>query len=103
MIKSTNLIGRNYLFNYSAQSNCCIIGIFNRSFSKNKIETKDGWKFDKIYKRKFVRISPGLQIHASNTTNTNLIKEDVEWYGRANFEISYLIPMQVLFQRFSSD
>ena len=48
MIKSTILIGRNYLFNYIAQSNYCIIEIFNRSFLKNNIETKDGCKFDKI-------------------------------------------------------
>ena len=50
MIKSTILTGRNYLFNYIAQSNYCIIEIFNRSFSflKNNIETKDGCKFDKI-------------------------------------------------------
>ena len=50
MIKSTILIGRNYLFNYIAQSNYCIIEIFNRSFSflKNNIEIKDGCKFDKI-------------------------------------------------------
>ena len=48
VIKSTILIGRNYLFNYIAQSNYCIIEIFNRSFLKNNIETKDGCKFDKI-------------------------------------------------------
>ena len=48
MIKSTILTGRNYLFNYIAQSNDCIIEIFNRSFLKNNIETKDGCKFDKI-------------------------------------------------------
>ena len=48
VIKSTILTGRNYLFNYIAQSNYCIIEIFNRSFLKNNIETKDGCKFDKI-------------------------------------------------------
>ena len=48
MVKSTILIGRNYLFNYIAQSNYCTIEIFNRSFLKNNIETKDGCKFDKI-------------------------------------------------------
>ena len=50
VIKSTILTGRNYLFNYIAQSNYCIIEIFNRSFSflKNNIEIKDGCKFDKI-------------------------------------------------------
>ena len=50
MIKSTILIGRNYLFNYIAQSNYYIIEIFNPSFLKNNIETKDGGKFDKILK-----------------------------------------------------
>ena len=50
MIKSTIVIGRNYLFIYIAQSNYCIIEIFNHSFSKNNIETKDGCKFDKIIK-----------------------------------------------------
>ena len=48
VIKSTILIGRNYLFNYIAQNSSCIIEIFNRSFLKNNIETKDGCKFDKI-------------------------------------------------------
>ena len=31
-------------------SNYSIIEIFNCSFLKNNIETKDGWKFDKIIK-----------------------------------------------------
>ena len=48
MIKSTILIDRKYLFNYIAQSNDCVIEIFNRSFLKNNIETKDICKFDKI-------------------------------------------------------
>ena len=48
MIKSTILIGRNYLFNYIAQSNYCIIEIVNHSFLKNNIEKKDSCKFDKI-------------------------------------------------------
>ena len=48
LIKSTILIGRNYLFNYIVQNNYCIIEIFSRSFLKNNIETKDGCKFDKI-------------------------------------------------------
>ena len=48
VIKSTILIGRNLLFNYIAQSNYCIIEIFNCSFLKNNIEAKDGCKFDKI-------------------------------------------------------
>ena len=38
MVKSTILIGRNYLFNYIAQSSESAIGIFNGSFSKNNIE-----------------------------------------------------------------
>ena len=50
MIKSTILIGRNYLFNYIAQCNYSIIEIFNRSFSKNNIEKKDRGKFDRIIK-----------------------------------------------------
>ena len=50
MVKSTILIGWNYLFDYIAQSNYCIIEIFYRSFLKNNIETKDSWKFDKIIK-----------------------------------------------------
>ena len=48
VMKSTILTDRNYLFNYVAQSNYCIIEIFNRSFLKNNIEAKDGCKFDKI-------------------------------------------------------
>ena len=48
LIKSTLLIGQNYLFNSIAQSNYCITESFNRSFLKNNIETKDGCKFDKI-------------------------------------------------------
>ena len=48
VIKSTILIGRNFLFKYIAQSNYCIIEIFNRSFLKNKIETKEACKFDEI-------------------------------------------------------
>ena len=48
MIKSTILNGRNYLFNYIAQSNYCIIESFNCSLLKNKVETKVGCKFDKI-------------------------------------------------------
>ena len=50
VVKFTILIGRNYLFKYIAQSNYCIIEIFNRSFLKNNIEKKDSWKFDKIIK-----------------------------------------------------
>ena len=68
MIKSFILIGRNYLLNYIAQSNYCIIEILNRSFLKNNIETKDGCKFDKIIR--LVRILIGLQIRASNTDNS---------------------------------
>ena len=48
LIKSTILIGRNYLFNYIAQNNYCIIEIFNHSFLKNNIETKDECKFNKL-------------------------------------------------------
>ena len=48
MIKSTILIDRNYLFDYTEQNNYCIIEIFKRSFLKNNIESKDGSKFDKI-------------------------------------------------------
>ena len=48
LIKSNILTGRNYLFNYIAQRNYCIIEIFNLSFLKNNIETKDSCKFDKI-------------------------------------------------------
>ena len=48
VIKSTILTGRNYLFNYIAQSNYCKIEFFNHSFLKNNIETKDACKFDKI-------------------------------------------------------
>ena len=47
MMKSTFLIRRNYLFNYIAQSNYCIVEIFNRSFLKNSMEAKDGCNFDK--------------------------------------------------------
>ena len=56
--------------NYIAQSNYCIIETFNQSFSKNDLEAKDGYKFDKIVK--FVRISISFQIHASNTSNSPL-------------------------------
>ena len=48
VIKSAIPIGQNYLFNYIAGRNYCIIDIFNRSFSRNNIQTKDGCKFDKI-------------------------------------------------------
>ena len=37
VIKSIILIGRIYLFDYIAQSNYCIVEIFNRSFLKNNI------------------------------------------------------------------
>ena len=47
-VKSTVLTDRKCLFNYIVQSSYCIIEIFNRSFLKNNIETKDGCKFDKI-------------------------------------------------------
>ena len=40
VIKYTILIGRNWLFNYIAQSNYCIIEIVNHSFLKNNIEKK---------------------------------------------------------------
>ena len=45
MIKSTILIGQNYLFNYISQSNYYVIEIFNHPFKKKNIETKDGRKF----------------------------------------------------------
>ena len=48
MIKSIILIGGKYSFNYIAQSNCCIIEIFNRSFLKKNIEIKHVYKFPKI-------------------------------------------------------
>ena len=44
MIKSTILIGRNYLFNYIAQSNYCSTEIFNCSFLRITLKQK----FDKI-------------------------------------------------------
>ena len=40
VVKSIILIGRNYLFNYIAQSNYCTIEIFNCFFLKNNIEEK---------------------------------------------------------------
>ena len=48
VVKSTILIGRNYLFNYIAQSDCCTIEIFNRSFLKNNIEKKAVARFIKL-------------------------------------------------------
>ena len=65
-----------------SQNNYCITEIFNPSFSflNNNIEIKDGCKFDKICE---IRL---------------LIKEDVGWYGRANFggksfDSVHLIPL----------
>ena len=51
MIKSTILIGRNYLFNCIVPNNYCIIATLNRSFLKNNIETQDGCKFDEIIRQ----------------------------------------------------
>ena len=51
MVKSAVLIGRNYLFNYTAQSNYCTIEIFNHSCLKNNIDKKkDSRKFEKAIK-----------------------------------------------------
>ena len=105
MIKSTILIDRNYLFNSIAQSNFCIIEIFNRSFLKNNIEAKDGCKFDKIvreiicenfrqackYVHQILTIVNKLKIRL-------LIKEDLGWYRRGNvvgklFDSVHLIPL----------
>ena len=46
-MKSAILIGQNYLSNYILQSNYYVIKIFNHSFCKKNIETKD-FKFVKI-------------------------------------------------------
>ena len=66
VVKTTILIGGNFLFSSVTQSNYCTIEIFNRSFLKKNIENKDSCKFDS-YKRKSVRILQGFQIRASNT------------------------------------
>ena len=38
VIKSTILTGRNYLFNYIAQSNYCIIELFNGPFKRTTLK-----------------------------------------------------------------
>ena len=80
MIKFTIPIGQNYLFDFIAQSNYCTIEIFNRSYLKNNIEKKSSCKFDKI-------ISENLwELHqACKYEHQIVIKEDVGWYGTANF------------------
>ena len=52
MVKFTILIGRNYLFHYTAQSNYCTIQIFNHSFLKNNIEKKTFASLRKFLKKK---------------------------------------------------
>ena len=44
VVKSTILIGRNYLVNYIVQSNYCIIKFFNSSFLRITLKQK----FDKF-------------------------------------------------------
>ena len=72
MVKFTILIGRNYLFDYIAQSNYCTIEIFNHSFLKNNIEKRTVASL--INLKKIARISQGLQIRASNTNNMILLQ-----------------------------
>ena len=104
MIKSTILIDRNYLFNYIAQSNYCIIEIFNRFFLKNNIETKDGCKFDKIAREIICEFQQACKYVHQILTVVNklkirlLIKEDLGWYRKTNFvgksfDSVYLIPL----------
>ena len=87
MIKSTILIDRNDF----AQSNYCIIEIFNRSFLKNNIETKDGCKFDKIVREIICQFQQVCKyVHQILTIGNKLkirllIKEGLGWYRRANF------------------
>ena len=82
---------RNYLFNYITQSNFCIIEIFNRSFLKNNIETKDGCKFDKIVREIICQFQQVCKyVHQILTIGNKLkirllIKEGLGWYRRANF------------------
>ena len=73
MVKFTILIGRNYLFDYIAQSNYCTIEIFNHSFLKNNIEKRTVASLINL-KKKIARISQGLQIRASNTNNMILLQ-----------------------------
>ena len=104
MIKSTILIGGNYLFNYITQSNYCIIEIFNCSFSflKNNIEIKDGCKFDKSIRKNFWEYQYAFKYVHQRLIIVNkdyiVNKEDIGWYGRANFggnsfDSVHLIPL----------
>ena len=93
MIKSTILIDGKYLFNYTAQSNYCILEIFNCAFLKNNIETKDDCNFDKTDKKRnnFWEIHQACKCVHQIPTIANklkirlLIKEDLGCYGRAKF------------------
>ena len=98
------LIGRNNLFSYTAQSNYCIIEIFNHSFLKNNIETKDGCKFDKIIRENLSEFQYACKyvhqilIIVNKLTIRLLIKEDLGWYERSNFvgklfDSVHLIPL----------
>ena len=66
-MKSTILIGQNYLFNYIAQADITLLKIFIRSFFKKTLKQKVVASSLNLLKNN-VRISLGLQIRASNTT-----------------------------------
>ena len=85
MIKSTILIDRNYLFNYIAQSNYFYIEIFSGSCLKNNIETKDSCKFDKIVREIICEFQQARKYVHQILKIRLLLKEDLGWYGRANF------------------
>ena len=75
----------------SVKSLYCIIQVFNHSFLKSNIETKDGCKFDKILRNGLWEFQQGCKymhqilIVINNLKIRLLIKEDLGWYGRANF------------------
>ena len=90
MKKSTILIGQNYLFSCIAQRNYSITEIFDFSFSflGNNIETKDGCRFDKNIRQNLWELQYASKYVLTNNSKKKirvLIKEDVGWYGRANF------------------
>ena len=107
MIKSTIIIDQNYLFNYITQSSFCIIEIFRRSFLKNNIETKDSYKFDKIVREIICEFQQARKYVHQILKIRLLLKEDLGWYGRANFvgklfDSVHLIPSKENFKELSS-
>ena len=71
VMKFIIVIARNHLFDFISQSNYYVTEIFNRSFFKKNIETKDGFRFIKSIKENCEKISRSKsvqQIRLSKTT-----------------------------------